>query len=90
MIDIKIIKADGKFYSVKYEISFENNNDTVTVRVIGLDMVELTSSTSFKKIKTIFRSENSKDCLSKTKYSYIYEEIIKELIQKYKMKTLNI
>ena len=90
MIDINVVKANGKYYSVKCDISLDKNADSLTARVIGLDLVELTSSTSIKKIKTFFRSETSKDFLSKIKYPYIYDAIIKKLIQKYKIKTLNI
>ena len=90
MIDINIIKANAKYYSVKCELSFDNVENTVTARVIGLDMVELTGSTSFKKIKSLFHSETNKDFLSKVKYPYIYDALIKKLIQKYKMKVLNI
>lgn len=90
MIDINIIKANAKYYSVKCDVSLNNIDSSLTARVIGLDMVELTGATSFKKIKTLFRSESSKDFLSKVKYPYIYDAIVKKLIQKYKVKVLNI
>ena len=91
MIDINIIKANGKYYSVKCDLKFSHDDeDIVTVMILSLDMVEPTGTTSFMKIKSLFKSETSNDILSRLKYPYIYEALTKKLIQKYKMKVLNI
>lgn len=91
MVDINIIKANSKYYSVKCDLTFSNDEtNTVIAKVIGLDMVEPTGLTSFKKIKSLFHSSNPSDLLSKVKYPFIYEAITKKLIQKYRMKVLNI
>lgn len=91
MIDINIIKANGKYYSVKCDLIFSNDkNESVNVKVIGLDLVDPSGATSFTKIKSLFHSTSYSDTLSKIKYPYIYDAIIKKIIQKYKIKVINI
>ena len=91
MIDINIIKANGKYYSVKCDLTFSGSDrKTVTAKVISLDLVELNGATSFKKLKSVFESSKPNEVLSKLKYPYIYEAITKKLVQKFKMKVLNI
>ena len=90
MIDISIIKANAKYYSVKCDLTITTNNEEVTAKIIGLDMVNPTSGTSFSKIKSLFHSSGPNDVLSRLKYPYIYDAITKKLIQKYRMKVLNI
>ena len=91
MIDINIVKANAKYYSVKCELTFSNDSkEEVTARIIALDLVNPTGGTSFTKLKTLFHSESHKDNLSRVKYPYVYDAITKKLIQKYRMKVLNI
>ena len=91
MIDINVIKVGGKYYSVKCELEFSNDEENiVTAKIVGLDMVDPGENSSFRKIKSLFHSSSPQELLSKVKYSYIYDAITKKLIQKYKMKVLNI
>ena len=88
MIDIILIKINSKIFSVKCKLKFDED-ETVFVKIIGLDQVQPISSSSVIKIKTVFESEGG-SILSKIKYPYIYNEVIKKLIQKYRMKVINI
>lgn len=90
MIDINIIRANGKNYSVKCDLSFNDKNESVNVRIIGVDMVNPTGTTSFTKIKTLFHSTGYNDVLSRIKYPFIYDEVVKKIVQKYKTKVINI
>lgn len=67
MIDINIIKVNSKYYSVKCELTF-NNNEEITAKIVGLDMINPSGATSFIKLKTLFRSESIRDKLNKIKY----------------------
>jgi hypothetical protein len=86
MIDINIIKAGNKTYSIKSRI--EHNIDEMKVVILNVDEVSLTSNTSYTKLKTIWTNPTGNAQFETIKYNDIYQAIIKRLISKYKMKKL--
>jgi hypothetical protein len=86
MIDINIIRAGNKTYSVKTKI--DTSKDEMSVIILNVDEVSLTSNTSYTKLKTIWTNPTGNSQFETIKYNEIYQAIIKRLISKYKMKKL--
>lgn len=86
MIDINIIRAGNKTYSIKTKIN--TSDDEMSVIILNVDEVSLTSNTSYTKLKTIWTNPTGTSQFETIKYNEIYQAIIKRLISKYKMKKL--
>jgi hypothetical protein len=86
MIDINIIRAGNKTYSVKTKI--DTSDDEMSVIILNVDEVSLRSNTSYTKLKTIWTNPTGNSQFETIKYNEIYQAIIKRLISKYKMKKL--
>lgn len=91
MIDINIIKSNGKHYSVKCNLIFDKSEGKtiVTAKILNVDLINPVSATSYVKLKNVFHSDGF-EVLSRLKYQHIYDGITKKLIQKFKMDVLNI
>ena len=91
MIDINMIRANGQDYSVKCSLTFTNDErgTVVTAKILNVELIEPLDTTSYKKLKDVF-SSNEGGMLNRTKYASIYNAISQKLIQKFRMNVLNI
>ena len=84
MVDISIIKANNKTYSVKTSL-VEVNDDAIRIKILHVYEVKmLNSGTSFQKIKTVYDSAVDGEVFPKDKYSVIYGELMRKLSTKYR------
>ena len=60
MLDINIIKVNDKNYSIKTKLDFYEK-DEVRVTILNIDEVELSSNTSFTKLKNIWSKQDASD-----------------------------
>ena len=91
MIDINIVKVGTSYYSVKCNLTFENDErgSVVTAKILNVDLIDPRGKTSYTKLKNIFQG-NGVQVLSRLKYQNIYTAITEKLIQKFRMDVLNI
>lgn len=87
MLDINIIKVNDKNYSVKTKLDFYKE-DEVRVTILNVDEIELSSTTSFTKLKNIWSKQDSEDYFNFIKFKQIYQAITKKLIAKYRIKKI--
>jgi hypothetical protein len=87
MLDINIIKAENKTYSIKTKLNFYNE-DEVMVHILNIDEVELSSATSFTKIKNVWNSDGENKSFNRLKFKHIHQALTKKLIAKYRVKKI--
>lgn len=87
MLDINIIKINDKNYSVKTKLDFYEK-DEVRVTILNIDEVELSSTTSFTKLKNIWSKQDANDQFNFIKFKQIYQNLTKKLIAKYRIKKI--
>ena len=87
MLDINIIKVNDKSYSIKTKLDFYEK-DEVRVTILNIDEVELSSNTSFTKLKNIWSKQDVNDQFNFIKFKQIYQTLTKKLIAKYRIKKI--
>jgi hypothetical protein len=87
MLDINIVKAENKTYSIKTKLNFYAENE-VRVTILKIDEVELNSSTSFTKLKNIWSNDDGSSQFNHIKFKQIYNALTKKLIAKYRIKKI--
>jgi hypothetical protein len=87
MLDINIIKVNDKNYSIKTKLDFYEK-DEVRVTILNIDEVELSSNTSFTKLKNIWSKQDASDQFNFIKFKQIYQILTKKLIAKYRIKKI--